>query len=1185
MKSVFRFSGFVTFENRKFSRSFLPRKFSVLIYQVLCNFDNAFFKSQHVLYFLRKTFNYRILGMKSFHSHQLRPNLPWANSWENQSPNVSVSAFAFDASGSFLAVGQDNGVIELWDVRTIPVAMSRLLASEAVFTAYEDKPGAHRTISRRLKDDTQIHKSRREERNSIRLIQWSPDGRTVCAVISAIVPRTIRYFSNNYLWDKSYSPSVIHDFMVLWDVETGHEIGFARVPFTVVAMQFVPPLINTSDVKSHSSNDADSYDSKSRGCLLLTAHINTGGQSSGAPGENVLCCVNILDEWISELTQDVSINAATQSFIWGPSMTLDTYHVPSLHIQEHAFFEKIERVVDSLDECTDPVNTVCIESWLSAQGAYRDYSYAFMYIEGATTNQANVESPAKRQIMNNSVACHALYRNNAQGMGGLSYFAPSPFEVKPWVAISDSIKNISEVSRAISEQSLGEVLYERWHSRVQAALSGEIQTNASVQVSTTVSAFLFVPTRDCTTGHNLLVYMHRSPVDHLLELRWTSPMLRTNVTCVRKLVLPCSRFKQVWSNMHSMHFQERNSTLDRNYSCEAEGLSGETSSSEGERDASPCMLQGELVLVYGSGVRIVSCDKLLEFTKEIHISGVDDRPSLLRAGFVKTFVDPRTRHRANPTAVHAKTSKTSNAFMKSHKPEENQPSSFSMQSKLVHKQNEHWLCLAIGETASAVASGGYRLVFTRVDQIPALAADFGEHLDFVTKLFLIQTAKFPSRGPVSDVAISPSNARMLVALSCPWNNTSTNTNSPCFVLYRQRVLSDFPGAMYPIGFSLLQSCEVYVEAEDELDKVVASKEPLVASAAGTERSVTESIASSALLDVGCTFTHRRQLGPVERSTTNGPLRRLPFEAGQFELSLRQVNRNPMFANKPGQSDKVPLLLSKPSMVEAALLSYSSIWASKRGRTLDDRAVHVPLGLWGSVFDPTARSLSATTTETSNVAAQILSPNKIDGPEETALLNSPSLKANSSEVAASISLPPLPFTSFLRLPEKVASGEYRRSLGIRTVSALILQKIQSDQEITQLRMKQFRTEAFENGIAAAEKVRKSNFQRADKMKQQRLERLAEEAKLRELQQMEASRSDPAAQLGAGMLQQPTCTTTDTENAQMLLDNTLTTEETRDKGAMLATLQRLRQHEQQRAPLELNVISASVPFIDSKDAVSN
>ena len=41
--------------------------------------------------------------------------------------------------------------------------------------------------------------------------------------------------------------------------------------------------------------------------------------------------------------------------------------------------------------------------------------------------------------------------------------------------------------------------------------------------------------------------------------------------------------------------------------------------------------------------------------------------------------------------------------------------------------------------------------------------------------------------------------------------------------YTQVTLSDFPGPMYPMGFSLKEDCTVYTEAEDELDGVVRNR--------------------------------------------------------------------------------------------------------------------------------------------------------------------------------------------------------------------------------------------------------------------------------------------------------------------------------------------------------------------------
>eukprot|EP01036_Dinobryon_divergens_P032680 gene32680-42323_t len=42
-------------------------------------------------------------------------------------------------------------------------------------------------------------------------------------------------------------------------------------------------------------------------------------------------------------------------------------------------------------------------------------------------------------------------------------------------------------------------------------------------------------------------------------------------------------------------------------------------------------------------------------------------------------------------------------------------------------------------------------------------------------------------------------------------------------IYRTALKSDFPGPMYPIGFHLIQKVETYIEAEDELDIVMAEQ--------------------------------------------------------------------------------------------------------------------------------------------------------------------------------------------------------------------------------------------------------------------------------------------------------------------------------------------------------------------------
>jgi len=574
----------------------------------------------------------------------------------------------------------------------------------------------------------------------------------------------------------------------------------------------------------------------------------------------------------------------------------------------------------------------------------------------------------------------------------------------------------------------------------------------------------------------------------------------------------------------------------------------------------------QLLLNYEEGIKLVSLscpDGEMALLKQFDIRTLEERFVMVTAGFVRSYADTRRAIRDH---------KGVNRGMLSGVYEEG-PSV---------KDCCHWICVAVGAGMSTSASSTtHRLVFLDSDTIPPLHAEAHVKINYVKTMLSAQSVRFPHRTNTPIIAFSPPTARMLIPLIVP------KYGQPFLAFLRQRVISDFPGAMYPLGFNLLQSCETYIEAEDELDVVVGPR-GLIRNSSGALVSTRNTHAytpeeKSAVLDIGCSFTHRAA------SASNATLHssasvRLPFDASQFERclaenALAQTSRKDGFFSPPSSGSKGTPLLSKPTMVEAALMSYSQVWASKRVHS-DTGSISVPLGLWGSEFDPTYNGAVAARGSAANEAA-------------TGAGSAGITSVDPATIAADERGPGMRFTSFLRLPLRVASGEYRKILGARVASALALQNLHGDELCTKTRMDHIGLEAYETAVASFERQRKAEFARADKEKKVRLDYL----QTVEMAHLHASAAGAATgskmpdvsasapmETGASVKTTPVTAaapaavtaavsgagagvgTVTVTSLETLPTNPMTAEQTSDKLAMLTALQQAKEEEQRRASSE-------------------
>jgi hypothetical protein len=253
------------------------------------------------------------------------------------------------------------------------------------------------------------------------------------------------------------------------------------------------------------------------------------------------------------------------------------------------------------------------------------------------------------------------------------------------------------------------------------------------------------------------------------------------------------------------------------------------------------------------------------------------------------------------------------------------------------------------------------------------------------------------------------------------------------------------------------------------------------------------------------------------------------------------------------------------MTEAALMSYNQVWASKMVRHNEDRSVSVPVGLWGSSFDPTHNvPTRAPTLTASNSAAGSAGSAEMDTAAQAVGSTSSTSSALAGSDPAAVSdehNSAIPFTSFLRLPYKVGNGEYRRVLGARVAAALTLQNCLADESLTKTRMDGMGIEAYENVVISFERSRKASFARAEKEKRARLDylqtvNLATAADVTKT----AKISNELAPVTATGSAAPAPGSEQASN--------MTAEETSDKLAMLHALQEARGEEALRANTNIN-----------------
>ena len=227
-----------------------------------------------------------------------------------------------------------------------------------------------------------------------------------------------------------------------------------------------------------------------------------------------------------------------------------------------------------------------------------------------------------------------------------------------------------------------------------------------------------------------------------------------------------------------------------------------------------------------------------------------------------------------------------------------------------------------------------------------------------------------STSPFEALYVCKNQHRLLLSLidnshSNSHSNSSERDRVGSFTLM-QNVVSDFPGPMYPLGFSLTEKSIPYIEQEDELDKV-KEPEPVKENEKEKEKESQEGSRGSmdivdandnsensensensdkekekekgvvrVRIDGGCSFS---------KSATSGPLRRLPFLPHVRNISIPGVSSIP--STEPKQPDLIATL-SAPQPANAAILAYSSRFSQPGARRggQGQEGMGIPWGLQG-----------------------------------------------------------------------------------------------------------------------------------------------------------------------------------------------------------------------------------------------
>ncbi len=303
--------------------------------------------------------------------------------------------------------------------------------------------------------------------------------------------------------------------------------------------------------------------------------------------------------------------------------------------------------------------------------------------------------------------------------------------------------------------------------------------------------------------------------------------------------------------------------------------------------------------------------------------------------------------------------------------------------------------------------------------------------------------------------------------------------------YTQVNLSDFPGPMYPMGFSLKEDCTVYTEAEDELDKVVRNRRDGKATvedegatvAAGEDSALlsgrTGTYNGISLMDPSVSLEVGSSFGTVGVGVTvdaggirGGRKTRLPMCTRQFDLNQEHDSH----ARSSGKQGKVRLLLSRPCPKEAAVLAYSQKTAQ------------------GGVYDENQSAIGAS----SSISVGLIG-SAFDG----STLGS----------RAHGNAPPQPFTAFLRPPRKVATGELRtKVLGPASAGAIQMAKCHSDPTVAAERVAAMQKEAVDELRKDLVKRHRSLQVKLEKDRQRQLKLQEEQMKVQHTREMQKLRKE-------------------------------------------------------------------------------
>ena len=175
-------------------------------------------------------------AMKSFHSHKIQANPLWRNSWRKSANATSpVEIMSYDPQGKFACYGHSNGVVELWDVGAIGVAMLRLDLPMEVF-----KPGYFRNMV------------------------WSANSRKLCIIVGAnrkpckgksvssigAGEETSRVFV-----DEKDGVKIFYNYALTYDVDTGSLCSMWRLPMQFSSVAFLSASASTSAGRFEDDSD------------------------------------------------------------------------------------------------------------------------------------------------------------------------------------------------------------------------------------------------------------------------------------------------------------------------------------------------------------------------------------------------------------------------------------------------------------------------------------------------------------------------------------------------------------------------------------------------------------------------------------------------------------------------------------------------------------------------------------------------------------------------------------------------------------------------------------------------------------------------------------------------------------------------------------------------------------------